>query len=94
MLTIGQRLPIIYNGRVYPLKVEDVDPSPVGHLIDTNLQVEFLPFDETADNFNAQDLKIDEKKNEIEDDDLNEILPMSLYTTTTNNAKFCYFIFN
>mmetsp|Transcript_35591 Transcript_35591/g.58310 ORF Transcript_35591/g.58310 Transcript_35591/m.58310 type:complete len:407 (-) Transcript_35591:230-1450(-) len=45
-LTAGQRIPIIHDGRVYPVKVEEVRPSPAAHLIDTNLQVEFVEHDE------------------------------------------------
>merc|ERR1712154_692999 len=39
VLTVGQRIPIISDGKVYPLKVEAVTPLPAAHLIDTNLQV-------------------------------------------------------
>eukprot|EP01083_Nonionella_stella_P010897 31000_1 len=50
VLTAGQRIPIIHDGKVYPLKVEQVLPPPAAHLIDTNLQVEFEAFDENKTN--------------------------------------------
>ena len=104
VLTVGQRIPIIHDGRVYPLKVEEVKPSPAAHLIDTNLQVEFTAHDETKVNedddiqgmINGNKTNNDEeKKDEIEDDHdrYAEVEQVTLYTTITNIAKSSFVVF-
>ena len=105
VLTAGQRIPIIHDGKVYPLQVEQVNPSPAGHLIDTNLQVEFSAFDQEK-GINEQDDDIkglinnlnndqDNKYNDDDDDDDDryvECEQIQLYSTITNTAKFVSFI--
>ena len=105
VLTAGQRIPIIHDGKVYPLQVEDVNPSPAGHLIDTNLQVEFTAFDEEKlmdqqddikglINGNKEEKKDDDNDDDDEDDDrYAEVEEIALYTTITNTAKFVSFLF-
>ena len=85
-LTEGQRLPIIHNDRVYPLYVEAVKPSPAGHLIDTNLQVEFSAWDRNhsiKNDENKSEEKGDGKTDDGDDDDdgmYDEAQALSLYT--------------
>lgn len=100
MLTAGQRIPIIHDGKVYPVKVEQVKPSPAGHLIDTNLQVEFTAFDDSKaideeDEISGlisghkEETKEDDDNdiNDDEDDEVVEVEEIALYSTVTNIAK-------
>ena len=99
VLTAGQRLPIIHDGKVYPLQVEQVNPSPAAHLIDTNLQVEFSAFNEEKCMNEADDVKgliNGNTENKHNDDNQNdryiECEQIQLYSTITNTAKFVSFI--
>mmetsp|Transcript_73373 Transcript_73373/g.116936 ORF Transcript_73373/g.116936 Transcript_73373/m.116936 type:complete len:691 (+) Transcript_73373:29-2101(+) len=99
-LTAGQRIPIIHDGKVYPLQVEEVRPSPAAHLIDTNLQVEFTAHDESKAFDEEQDVKglinghktqtngdEEEAKANNDDDEHVEVEPIALYSTISNTAK-------
>ena len=98
VLTAGQRIPIIHDGRVYPLKVEEIKPSPASHLIDTNLQVEFVAYDEMKAIDEEEDTKAlinghnieskEEKKDDIEEDEHVDVIDIPLYTTVDNTAKY------
>lgn len=105
MLTAGQRIPIIHDGKVYPVKVEEVRPSPAGHLIDTNLQVEFTAFDDSKAMDEEEEVsglisghKAEAKEAEddaLDDDDqFVETEEMALYSTVTNIAKSSYLHLN
>ena len=103
VLTAGQRIPIIHDGKVYPVKVEKVRPSPAGHLIDTNLQVEFTAFDDSKAMDEEEEVSglISGHKEEAkeaedapnDDDDFVEVEEVALYSKVTNIAKSSYFTF-
>eukprot|EP01084_Bolivina_argentea_P134633 237429_1 len=96
VLTAGQRIPIIHDGKVYPLKVEEVTPSPAGHLIDTYLKVEFAQHDDAKTMDEEDDIQglisgahIENKHNIEEDkeDTYVEVEEISLYATISNTIK-------
>jgi len=97
-LTAGQRIPIIHDGRVYPVKVEEVRPSPAAHLIDTNLQVEFVEHDEMKAideqhdirgliQGHSSEVKTDAIDGDDDDDDYEHVELIAMYSSLHHTAK-------